>query len=171
MLMAMLLRSSRILLRAVEPEDLDLMYLIENDTQLWTSGVSTVPYSRYALRQFILNSSNDIHQDKQLRLVIETTEGVAVGFVDLQDYDALHLRAEVGIVLVLEAQGKGYAQEALCLLSDYARLHLQIRILYAFVSVDNPSAISLFQKSGYQRSGQLPLWIRNHDAIVFTKVL
>ncbi|MBQ2341956.1 MAG: hypothetical protein II385_04840, partial [Bacteroidaceae bacterium] len=65
------------------------MYLIENDTQLWTSGVSTVPYSRYALRQFILKSSNDIYQDKQLRLVIETTEGVAVGFVDLQDYDAL----------------------------------------------------------------------------------
>ena len=58
--MTMLLRSSRILLRAVEPEDLDLMYLIENDTQLWTSGVSTVPYSRYALRQFILKSSNDM---------------------------------------------------------------------------------------------------------------
>ena len=169
--MATLLQSSRIQLRAVEPEDLDLMYLIENDTQLWTCGGTTVPFSRYTLRQFILQTSNDIHQDKQLRLAIETIEGVTVGFVDLQNYDAFQNRAEVGIVLVADAQGKGYAQEALCLLADYARLQLQMKLLYAYVSVENMSAISLFQNSGYQRSGLLPLWIRNHDAIVFTKVL
>ncbi len=166
-----LLQSPRILLRAVEPEDLDLMYLIENDTHLWICGGSTVPYSRYTLRQFILQTSNDIHQDKQLRLCIQTAEGVAVGFVDLQNYDALHNRAEVGIVLTAEAQGKGYAREALGLLADYARLQLQMNLLYAYVSVENQQATSLFQHAGYQRSGLLPMWIQGHDAIIFTRVL
>ena len=33
--------------RAMEPEDLDLLYTIENDTKLWNIGVTSVPYSRY----------------------------------------------------------------------------------------------------------------------------
>ena len=33
-------------LRAIEPEDLDLLYLIENDTRLWNVGTTNVPYSR-----------------------------------------------------------------------------------------------------------------------------
>ena len=49
------------MLRAAEPEDLDLMYLIENDIALWAMGSSNVPYSMYTLRQFIEQTSNDIH--------------------------------------------------------------------------------------------------------------
>ncbi len=48
-----MLKNERVRLRAVEPEDLDLMYLIENDDLLWAYGSTTVPYSRYSLKQFI----------------------------------------------------------------------------------------------------------------------
>ena len=33
-------------LRAIEPEDLDLLYRIENDVKLWNVGTTNVPYSR-----------------------------------------------------------------------------------------------------------------------------
>ena len=33
-------------LRAPEPEDLELMYAMENDTTLWSAGNATLPYSR-----------------------------------------------------------------------------------------------------------------------------
>jgi diamine N-acetyltransferase len=36
-------------LRAIEPEDLDLLYRIENDADLWAVGATNVPYSRYTL--------------------------------------------------------------------------------------------------------------------------
>ena len=36
-------------LRAIEPEDLDLLYRIENDRELWNVGTTNVPYSRYTL--------------------------------------------------------------------------------------------------------------------------
>ena len=36
-------------LRAIEPEDLDLLYRIENDQTLWHLGTTNVHYSRYTL--------------------------------------------------------------------------------------------------------------------------
>lgn len=163
-----MLKGNRIILRAIEPEDLDLMYLIENDTQLWACGNSTVPYSRFALRQFIEQTQNDIHRDGQLRLVIQCMDGTAVGFVDLQNFEPLHGRAEVGIVLVAEAQGQGIAHEALTLLADYAKSCLHLQLLYAYVAKENQHAVHLFQHAGYVSRGILPAWIHQQDAHIFT---
>ena len=33
----------QISLRAMEPEDLDLLYTIENDTSIWNVGLTNVP--------------------------------------------------------------------------------------------------------------------------------
>lgn len=48
------LMNDRIYLRAVEPEDMDIMYEMENDPSMWDISNFTVPYSRYVLRQYIL---------------------------------------------------------------------------------------------------------------------
>ena len=47
------LMNDRIYLRAVEPEDMDIMYEMENDPSMWDISNFTVPYSRYVLRQHI----------------------------------------------------------------------------------------------------------------------
>ena len=152
--------SSHILkLRAVEPEDLDLMYLIENDTELWPCGQASVPFSHYALKQFIAESSNDVFRDRQLRLVIEKADGVSVGFVDLQRYDPQHHRAEVGIVVVPEQQRKGLASEALRLLAKYVSAHLGIHQLYAIVPENNTASMALFRKCGYKKTATLQDWL------------
>ena len=46
---------SKVSLRAIEPEDLDLLYRIENDRNLWNVGTTNVPYSRYTLHDYIAN--------------------------------------------------------------------------------------------------------------------
>ena len=43
-------------LRALEPEDLDSLYNIENDEDLWDVGVTNVPYSRFVLSAYIATS-------------------------------------------------------------------------------------------------------------------
>ena len=43
------MNQKRIRLRALEPEDLDELYQIENDRRLWDVGLTNVPYSRFAL--------------------------------------------------------------------------------------------------------------------------
>lgn len=171
-----MLRGKRIMLRAAEPEDLDLMYLIENDTDLWAVGRSNVPYSRFALRQFIEQTNNDINSDGQVRLVIALNENRnAIGFVDLQNYDVRHRRAEVGIVLLPEWQHQGFANEVLGILGRYASKHLFIHQLYALVSVDNVAAQTLFANAGYKRTAILQHWLSNgeewQDAMVYQKIL
>ena len=44
-------------LRAIEPEDLDLLYRIENDTALWNIGTSNVLYSRYLLHDYVAHAT------------------------------------------------------------------------------------------------------------------
>ncbi|MBQ7180748.1 MAG: GNAT family N-acetyltransferase [Bacteroidaceae bacterium] len=155
-----MLGNERIRLRAVEPEDLDLMYVVENDTALWAYGTTTVPYSRYSLRQFIAETRNDIFQDGQLRLVVESvSDGEALGFIDLQNLDARHRRAEVGVVLLSGWQGRGFATEALRMLCQYAARHLALRQLVAVVAKRNEPARRLFLRCAFTRVATLPHWL------------
>ena len=86
-------------LRAIEPEDLDMLYTIENDTSMWNVGTTSVPYSRYTLYEYIANSKNDIYTDRQVRMMIENGDREIVGIVDLINFDPKHLRAEIGIAI------------------------------------------------------------------------
>ena len=86
--MADLLQSELIKLRAMEPEDIEILYRWENDTDIWKVSNTIAPFSKYVLRQFIENQSRDIYETRQLRLIIESrTSGTPVGAIDLFDLD------------------------------------------------------------------------------------
>ena len=94
------LSNDRIYLRAVEPEDMDVMYEMENDPSMWDISNFTVPYSRYVLRQYIEGSQCDVFADKQLRLMIMSkSDHRILGTIDITDFVPLHSRGEVGMKL------------------------------------------------------------------------
>ena len=160
----------------MEPEDLDLLYSIENDPDVWDVGVSNVPYSRYVLRDFIAQSSGDAYTDGQVRLIVETVEGgEVVGVADLVNYSPKHCRAEVGIVIECRHRRRGYAAEAVDLLADYAQRILHLHQLYAVVAERNDSALRLFTGRGFVRAASLPDWLYDghgyHAAILLQRVL
>lgn len=148
-------------LRALEPEDLDVLYRVENDTALWYCGTTTAPYSRYVLRQYIQSVSGDAFHDGQVRFAIQTDDAT-VGFVDLVDLNAVNRRAEVAIVILDEYRCSGYATEALRLIQQYAQ-QLHLHQLYAYVGLDNVVSQQLFQRAGYVQSATLPDWTATHD--------
>lgn len=149
----------QIYLRAMEPEDLEVMYTIENDPQTWDVTNFTVPYSKYALRQYIENSQYDMFADKQLRMmVVRQTDNEVVGTVDITDFAPLHARGEVGISIRKEFQGNGYAKEALTLLCDYAFHFLFMKQMVVHIAVDNEASIRLFTSCGFVQCGLLKEW-------------
>lgn len=160
--------SVNIRLRALEPEDLELVYRIENDPTFWHFGASTVPYSRYALRQYISSAQNDIYADGQVRLVIET-DGVAVGLADLTNFDAIHLRAEIGLLILPEYQGKHIGEAAVKALCQYAR-NLHLHQLYANIAVTNEPATRLFERLAFVPSTVLKDWLRSDDGFTDVRV-
>ncbi|MDY2640911.1 MAG: GNAT family N-acetyltransferase [Mediterranea sp.] len=155
----MYLQGPHLQLRALEPEDLDMMYTIENDTSLWDVSNRQVPYSREVLRQYIINSQADLYADKQVRLMMELrTTHETVGAIDLFNFEPLHRHAEVGIAVLQAHQGKGYATEALQLLCDYAFRFLGMEQLVAHIASDNTCSMQLFSTCGFTPCGTLKRW-------------
>lgn len=159
-----LLSYGQIILRALEPEDLDLLYTWENDTSLWHVSDSHVPFSRHLLAQYLQNVSRDVYEQKQVRFIIQNTELRPLGAIDLFDFDPYHQRAGIGILIHREEDRRlGYALDALCVLENYATHALGIRQLYAGVSEDNTASINLFDKAGYRVTGIKKQWRRSSE--------
>ena len=66
----MTLKGKNIHLRALEPEDLDFLYEIENNESIWEVSNTQTPYSKWVLKNYLENAHQDIYEAKQLRLVI-----------------------------------------------------------------------------------------------------
>lgn len=160
-----------VILRALEPEDLDVLYELENDMDLWVCGTATAPISRYALKQYIATCMNDIFEDGQIRFGIQVDDNL-VGLLDLTGFQPVHRRAEVGIVIRREFQGKGHGVRALRLLRDYAGNRVGLHQLYAIVAKDNIKACNMFVAAGYELTHHLRDWLISptgnvQDACVF----
>ena len=135
------LANERIYLRAVEPEDLDLMYEMENDPSMW-----------------------DMFADKQLRLMImRRKDNCTLGTVDITDFVPLHSRGAVGIAVHSNYRQEGYASDALKLLCEYAFNFLFIKQLYAHIAVDNEPSLRLFNSCGFTQCGVLKEWLLTHE--------
>lgn len=171
----MFLSSNQIYLRALEPTDLDFLYALENDVSLWHVSNSVAPYSLFVLKQYLENAALDIYTVKQLRLVICIKDHVAIGAIDLFEFDPLHQRAGIGIVLAGPYRGKGYAAEALELILNYCKHTLQLHQVYCSITATNQASINLFVKSGFEKVGIRKQWLRApggwDDVIEYQKLL
>ncbi len=160
----MLLQDELICLRAVEPEDLEVVFQIENNSALWNIGSSTVPYSRFAIRQYIESNSNDIYADRQLRLMVELkADHRVVGCADLTNFDPQHHRAEIGIVVLAGERGTGIGTRILSLLCRYAFDFLHLHQLYAIVPADNEASLKMFTHCGFDTRLLLKEWLCAED--------
>lgn len=149
----------QIRLRAIEPEDLDLLYRIENDVELWNVGTSNVPYSRYLLHEYVANAKNDIYTDRQVRMMVENSEGKIVGIVDLVNFDPSNHRAEVGLIILNEYRNQGYGTTVLYKIADYALRILHLHQLYAYVDIENKISMKVFKKGGFNVSSEIKDWL------------
>lgn len=155
--------SLKVILRAIEPEDLDMIYDIENNPEVWNVSNTTMPYSRFALHEYIANATGDIYTDKQVRLIITNQRNEFIGIIDLCNYSPQHQRAEVGIVIRKKYRDLGYGRAAMIEMMDYAHTILHIHQLYVLVRVDNTYCIKLLTGIGFTIDGELKDWIFDGD--------
>jgi len=145
-------------LRALEPEDLAVLEQVENDTVYWNHSNQTEPFSLYTLKQYIKQQSQDIFEVRQKRFVISDAQKSVLGFIDLFDFEPIHRRAGVGIFVLNAYRTKGVATKALQLIHAYVKEHLNLKNLYANISMENSSSIKLFAGAGYVEIGIKKDW-------------
>jgi diamine N-acetyltransferase len=156
-----MINGTNLALRALEPDDIDLLYDWENDQSLWRVSNTLAPFSRFAIEQYVLTASSDLYVNKELRLLIRLAENQQdIGAIDLFDFDPLHQRAGVGIMVLQAYRHMGYASEALSLLVDHCFRHLSLHQLYCNISEENETSIRLFRKHGFELTGKKLDWVR-----------
>ena len=164
-------------LRAMEPEDIDNIYDWENDPATWICSAAHQPFSRHALQQFIDDyASADIYSCRQLRLMGIDNDGLAVGCVDLFDFDPYHQRAGIGIIVDRSKRRKGFGLAMLREVEQFASEHLRMHQLHCTIASDNKASIALFTAAGYTQCGTLKQWNLDgsnnwRDALMFQKII
>ncbi|WP_420573091.1 GNAT family N-acetyltransferase [Kordia sp.] len=148
------LTGEKLYLRALEPEDLDFIYKIENDESIWEISATQTPYSRFLIKQYLENAHQDIYEAKQLRLVMVNNKKESIGLIDLFNFDPKNKRVGVGLLIAKrEHRHKGYGKEALQLVCEYAYKYLHVHQLYANIAEDNLASIQLFESLGFKQIG------------------
>lgn len=156
---------TEIILRALEPTDIEALYRWENDPEIWHVSNTFTPYSKYILEKYIENSHLDIYQVRQLRLMIDIREkGLpqrSVGTVDLFDFDPYHNRAGIGILIGEKSdRKKGLAYMALNKFLAYSFQTLQLHQLFCNITEGNRDSMRLFKKCGFIVTGRKKEWVK-----------
>lgn len=176
-------------LRALEPEDVDRLYIWENDRDMWPFGGTRAPLSRHQLWEYATNYDANPFAAGQLRLIIELATAPAnalpqssqssqssqnsqsspipCGVIDLYDIDPVNSRAMVGIMVAPQWRSRGIATRALELVGEYCRDILGLATIASEVASDNLPSIRLFgEKAAYRQVGERPSWYRRGDSFV-----
>jgi diamine N-acetyltransferase len=149
----------KIILRALEPEDLNFLYLVENNVNNWEVSETKIPFSKYLLHEYLKTIGDDITKSGQLRLVIQDkTTKKQMGLIDLFDFDAINRKCGVGIIINSENRNKGIATETLTLIEKYCKETLNLHQLYCDIQSSNSTSISLFEKNGFVKTGIKKDW-------------
>jgi diamine N-acetyltransferase len=154
-----------IILRAPEPEDLEILYKWENDESIWLLSNTIEPFSKHTLRQYIESSRSTIFESGQMRLMIDHAESSkTLGSIDLFDFDPLNHRAGIGVLIADKSERrKGFASMAVEFIIEYSFSKLKLHQLYCNILSSNRHSINLFTALGFVKTGTRKDWIRDND--------
>ncbi len=156
-----------ITLRAVEQEDINRIYLYENDMDTFSTGITKRFLSLCTIEEYVLNIQNeDITKTEQLRLMIDLHSNdirTTIGVVDLYDMDFINMKSAIGIYLDKDFRGRGLSKLAIYELEKYASNILSLHQLYAFVSEVNIASNHLFLSSNYSLIATLKDFLRHRS--------
>lgn len=156
------MRGEKIFLRAIEPGDLPHLKSWENNPEFWRISNTLQPFSDYSLEQYLQQAHQTIAQAGQVRFVMALLSNqTPIGAIDLFEFDALHQRVGVGILIASQNdREKGYATEALQLVLHYCFDVLMVHQVFCNISASNTASLRLFEKMGFEIVGRKKDWTR-----------
>jgi len=154
-----MLKNEKIFLRSVEPSDVEMLYKWENDLGVWQVSNTFIPFSKNTLEQYA-NSVHDIFSQKQVRLIIcNINTSLPVGSIDLFEYEPIHGRVGVGVLVDEQHRNTGIASASLDLVIKYAFDVLNVHQLFCNILANNFVSIKLFTQKGFVPCGQKRDWV------------
>lgn len=142
----------RVILRAMEMEDCEMVRKMFNDPELENLVVGyAFPISQYAQEKWFESHYND---QNNFRFIIETPEDGAIGIATLTDIDWKNRHATHGIKLFKkEVRTKGIGTDTVMAIMRYAFDELQLNRLNGSWFDDNLPSKNMYMKCGWKEEG------------------
>lgn len=149
------------MLRKLEFQDAERMYEWMHDEEV-LKGLQADVFRRKTLDdciRFINSAQND---DENCHRAIVDEFDTYIGTISLKDINREYGDAEFAIVLHSDAQGKGFAKQAMKEILDIAFFELGLKEVYWNVLKNNTKALTLYRKMGYIEIEEVTERIRGH---------
>lgn len=165
----------KILLRAIEPDDNQMLLELINDpeTEAMIGGFSWPTsldgqmkwYSRLENSQSILRCIIAYREDNK-----------PLGTLILNEIDQKNGTAHIHIKMSKDGgRGKGYGTDALNCMVSYAFLELRLNCIFANIISYNDASVHLFEKCGFKRDGVLRQRVfkqgKYHDIFSYSRLI
>lgn len=147
------LYGKKVVLRALEPEDMEVLREIINDPEIERLiGGWSFPVSNAKQQNWYSIIAND---NKSIRFAIETEEDGVIGMADLRDIDWKNRSAFHGIKIGNKKyRGRGYGKDVVLTVMKYAFEELQLNRLDGTIIEYNEGSKKLYlEKCGWQIEG------------------
>ncbi len=153
------IEGERIYLRRLRPTDVSENYL------RWMNSAEIMRYLESRFRSYTMEDLTDFvraMQDDPYNLftgIFLKGSDRHIGNIKVGPINPYHRYAEMGLILgETDCWGKGYATEAIQILTDYAFEHVGLHRITAGAYADNGGSTKAFERAGYQIEGVF----RNH---------
>ncbi len=165
-----MIQGKKVRLRAVEPSDLPDYHRWLNDPKVIRHLELYAPLSTPDEEAWYEAMRADASQSV---FAIETETGQHIGNLALMRINWKDRSAELGIVIGDKSQwGKGYGQDAIRTLLDFAFDEMNLHRVYLRVHANHQLAINLYRKCGFVKEGRLREDIYSegqyHDVLVMS---
>lgn len=149
-----MIESATLRLRVWHESDLSRLTELRNDVALQAQLLARARGSNTVqVREWLQRRSAG--PDGRLWIVADRTSDAVLGYVQITDLEPLDRRAELGICLAPEAQGRGLGRETLAALLPHLRDALGLRKLCLRVRADNAAALRCYAGLGFETCGRL----------------
>jgi RimJ/RimL family protein N-acetyltransferase len=169
-----MLNGEQVVLRPVEREDLAVLWELVKDFEVAVLSETgpVLPVSLAAYQARFDRSLAESGSAKDWAWFAVDVEAELVGDAILYRIDHFNQRCDLGIALGRDHWGKGYGQDAVRTLVDYAFTHLNLSRVSLQCLADDPRAIAAYRKAGFEEEGRLRrhAWVRGewHDELVMS---
>jgi|LSQX01.2.fsa_nt_gb diamine N-acetyltransferase len=144
-----MLQEKEIKLFPISEKDTEFVIMLRNKINISDNFFTNPPLYDFEHVAWLKNiDKNDIY------LIIEYNNK-KIGLINISKVDYLNEKAEFGIVIDENYQGKGIAYKSSKLLINYVFDNLKINKIYLNVFSDNENAIKLYKKLGFEQEAFL----------------
>lgn len=144
----------KVILRAVETADRDILKSLINDPEIEGQlGGKSFPVSDFTQENWIKSLAQE--QNVSRYMVVSRESNETAGTIIMNDIDYVNGNAQIHIKLKPQFQGKGLGTDAIKLLVKYAFQELRLECIYAYIIDYNQASLKLVEACGFEIEGRL----------------